>query len=259
MRPDRDNPAISEFDLVNRFGAEFDPATNEFQSVSQGNEDDPATSTDPAFVAQITSRLTSLGVTTAGSPELLNRAGAMTCGGCHQFSNGMALSTGPTPAHWPSSAGFVHINESGGLSQTLTSFFLPRRSQILSRFVCNPTAEAKPTPPCPPNATALVASPLRALRAAAALGPLPSKAGLAPALESTLRKGRRAALFKAVDDARMSALAAGRRVLVAPAAARAPAAAEAQRGDAILEQAIERARVEERSLPGAFVSVRRVH
>ena len=62
----------------------------------------------------------------------MNRAGTMTCGGCHDFSAGKELGNGAT---WPGkSFSFVHIDENGQLSPLLKDFFIPRRVQIAQQF-----------------------------------------------------------------------------------------------------------------------------
>jgi len=65
---------------------------------------------------------------------VLNRAGALTCGGCHQFSVGREIAPGVT---WPFSNGFVQVDEFGNLADALTQHFLPARKQQLEQFLCS--------------------------------------------------------------------------------------------------------------------------
>ncbi|MCA9548539.1 MAG: hypothetical protein KC933_00800 [Myxococcales bacterium] len=140
---------VSACPEVNTVGAGFDDRYNEFQSVSQGPSDDPNSIASPAFRATIDGVLSGNSAFAGlNNSHVLARAGAMTCGGCHQFSVGQAIS--PT-ANWPGVAagGFVHVKETGptsptntppavvALSSALTSCFLPARAQILETFVCN--------------------------------------------------------------------------------------------------------------------------
>lgn len=77
-----------------------------------------------------------------GSPltadQVLNRAKAMTCGGCHQLSSFADVGFGKS---WPLSAGFVHVSEfiSGDgtfpLSPALTDVFLPSRKAGMETFL----------------------------------------------------------------------------------------------------------------------------
>jgi hypothetical protein len=67
--------------------------------------------------------------------HVLNRMGAMTCAGCHQFSNGKEIAPG---IRWPLSSTFVHINEAGGLSALLLDRFLPFRYHLMDGIT--PTA-----------------------------------------------------------------------------------------------------------------------
>ena len=68
---------------------------------------------------------------------LMNRAEAMSCGGCHQNSNNNEIAPG---VQWPSAAtngSFFHVATSGSLSGALTDSFLPARAKILNQFVCD--------------------------------------------------------------------------------------------------------------------------
>jgi hypothetical protein len=253
LRPDRANPSATEFDVVNGIGAGFDNGWNEFQSVSDSS-DDPAAAPDPALIPQITARLAALSTTTVSEQQLLSRAGTMTCGGCHQFSNGVQLNAGGH--HWPPSIGFVHIDETANLSTALTSFFLPRRKQILERFVCDPTAETKPTPQCP-GATGGTGG--GGYGGASTATPEPAPAGIDPRLAAELRRGRALASLVKVDDARLSLIAAARRAKAGPKSDRAGAQREARAAAKALEASVRAARTEERAKGGAFVPVRRTH
>ena len=72
--------------------------------------------------------------------NILDRATTQTCGGCHQHSNFVNLGDGVT---WPSSLGFVHVDENRTLSDALRLSFLPRRAAVLKSFLerqCSGTA-----------------------------------------------------------------------------------------------------------------------
>lgn len=75
--------------------------------------------------------------------NIVARAKALSCAGCHQLSNGAPLGGGLV---WPFSAGFTHVSEmdpmqspEGGLrfrtSQALTGTFLPHRKAVLENFL----------------------------------------------------------------------------------------------------------------------------
>ncbi len=99
----------------------------------------------PPLTLAVQARLLTMGSPlTAGN--IYNRATAMSCGGCHQHSNGDALGGGL--GAWPASAAFVHVNEtptaalaapdafgaaarSFALSPAMTNTFLPFRMAIL--------------------------------------------------------------------------------------------------------------------------------
>jgi len=98
------------------------------------------------FKAKLATRIASLG--SALTPDqVLNRATAMSCGGCHDLSNGTNVGAA-TP--WPSSLRFVHVDEQtqetspvlGGqrfrISPALTNLFPGRRSQVATDFLATP-------------------------------------------------------------------------------------------------------------------------
>ncbi|HEY5373505.1 MAG TPA: hypothetical protein VIK01_07445 [Polyangiaceae bacterium] len=74
--------------------------------------------------------------------DVVARAQALSCAGCHRLSNGAALGGGLT---WPNSLGFTHVTEKQTevvagetrfmLSDALVSQFLPARKQILEDYM----------------------------------------------------------------------------------------------------------------------------
>jgi hypothetical protein len=133
--PELGGGTLTAASIVNGVGSRFEPQFDEFQSVSQGLEDDPTDIADPVFRSDVSG---SLGATGLSVDEVLNRAGAMTCGGCHEFSNDRVIGrdSSSVTVRWPRSARFVHIDEFGNLSDALELFFLPFRQKILENFVC---------------------------------------------------------------------------------------------------------------------------
>ena len=89
----------------------------------------------------IQAQLTALG-STLTPDQIVLRAQAQTCAGCHRLNNNVALGGGIT---WPPSQGFTHVTERetevvGGetryrISDTLTNWLLPARKQILEDFL----------------------------------------------------------------------------------------------------------------------------
>jgi len=85
--------------------------------------------------------------------QVINRATAMTCGGCHQPSSfGLTLPDAVGPGlSWPESGGFVHVNENAidgvfPLSPALTDVFLPDRLEALETYLST-GVEAQPEEP----------------------------------------------------------------------------------------------------------------
>ncbi len=85
--------------------------------------------------------------------QVINRAVAMTCGGCHEpgaFGLTAPDAVGPGLS-WPNSAGFVHVNEfaSDGiflLSPALTDVFLPDRLEVFETYLSTGATAATPEP-----------------------------------------------------------------------------------------------------------------
>jgi hypothetical protein len=86
-------------------------------------------------------------LSTIGSPltpdNIVARATALSCAGCHQLSNGANLGGGIT---WPSSQGFTQVSEflENGpdgqrfqISNALTNVFLPHRKKVLESFLAS--------------------------------------------------------------------------------------------------------------------------
>lgn len=139
-------PKVTVADLINHVGVDID---DKFYAVEAdagppGGKapDDPAVAigTNKAFKSAIDQRVKDLKVGSAcgtTGDHVLNRMGAMTCGGCHQFSNSKEIAPG---VKWPTSLTFVHINEDGELSDLLKDRFLPFRFSLMDKL-----------PPAPPS------------------------------------------------------------------------------------------------------------
>jgi len=120
-------------DIIMSFGTGFGPEFYDFQADAQGSLDSPQAQASANFRQTINNGISVSGITT---DHVLNRVGATTCGGCHQFSNNQEIAPG---VNWPASLGFVHVDEQGQLSDALTDFFLPARRDFLSSQICAPT------------------------------------------------------------------------------------------------------------------------
>ena len=141
--------------LMNAMGGSFDFRFNEFQSDSQLGNQMPAVTAGPAVKASIPPSWNApVGARTISQAELLNRAGAVTCGGCHGLSSGRQIGTfNGTAIMWPGVApgGFVHISEqvdgSGNhlISPALAEFFIPFRQDVTNDILNTTTAMAEPS------------------------------------------------------------------------------------------------------------------
>jgi hypothetical protein len=107
-----------------------------------------------AFRGAIQGELATLGSTLAPD-DIVRRAQAMSCAGCHRLSNNVAIGGGLT---WPPSLGFTHVSERdvdleivGGvtrfkISPALMDQFLPHRKQVAEDYL-----NEVPHPTKPPN------------------------------------------------------------------------------------------------------------
>ncbi|HEX3760962.1 MAG TPA: VCBS repeat-containing protein [Kofleriaceae bacterium] len=129
---------------INLFNYVVPDNFNAGQSISQnfGATDDYSArfSTASTLATNIQTQLTAIGSTLTPA-NIVARAEALSCGGCHELSNAASIGGGLT---WPSSAGFVQATEfteagpdgtrfqiSGALSGT----FLPHRARVLQAFL----------------------------------------------------------------------------------------------------------------------------
>jgi len=229
VNPDRVHSVASSAAIINGIGAGFSSKFDDFESISQGDDDNPASNAEVSLQDNVQTRLTSLSGLSGVLPvHALNRAGAMTCGGCHQFAAGKDLGNG---AVWPASLGFVHINEAGALSPLLNDVFVPRRVAIASRFAADHAAFHDPEMPCPGVAPRLAEAPPVTVAA-------PRERELYKSVDTI--RGRMQAIIGAPDISARSADRIG---------------AELPK----LKEAIDNARKEETRIPGAFTPVRRSH
>ena len=95
-----------------------------------------------SFGQSITAKLTSLGSPLAAQ-DIVARAETQSCAGCHEFSNNASLGGGLT---WPSSLGFVQVDEHSNLSPALHDVFLPHRQRVLQTFVAGGVCGLRPSP-----------------------------------------------------------------------------------------------------------------
>jgi cytochrome c peroxidase len=94
---------------INSFNYEVPDRFNTGESAVAAGVDDYTSqfSSTGTFASNIQSRLTQLGSTLTPA-QIVARAKALSCAGCHQLSNGQSLGGGLT---WPSSLGFTHVSE----------------------------------------------------------------------------------------------------------------------------------------------------
>jgi hypothetical protein len=106
--------------------------------------DQTSAQTNAQFKANIQSRLTALG-SSLTPDHVINRAEAMTCGGCHQPRDfGLTANNTIAPGiSWPDTLGFVHVSEFLGsdgnfpISPALINVFLPARKKDFESYLNN--------------------------------------------------------------------------------------------------------------------------
>lgn len=133
--------------VIAGIAAGFSNQYNDFQSIAGSpngdSPDEPRTNLEnegKSFQTAVENQLSIFDLD--GKPnvkQIANRAGAMTCGGCHQFSKDEEIGPAIPPAtealKWPESLTFVHISEQGELSPALTQHFLVDRCQRVVDFL----------------------------------------------------------------------------------------------------------------------------
>lgn len=138
-----ENPGENaESDVFSRMGAKIEPRSLEFQSDAQGG-DDFTRRVGPNFNARIPEIVFQENGRVVERKHILERANAMTCGGCHQTAVGreIAVQNG-TSVRWPGTvSSFRHIaaftdgNGSTRLSPALNDHFLPFRQKVMVSFL----------------------------------------------------------------------------------------------------------------------------
>ncbi|WP_141643822.1 hypothetical protein [Myxococcus llanfairpwllgwyngyllgogerychwyrndrobwllllantysiliogogogochensis] len=144
-------PALAVTD-INLFNNTIPDMFNSGQSNAQGPENDYRFQFGPnpsPFRTNIQNELLLL-----GSPllpqHIVERSMALSCGGCHELSNGANLGGGLV---WPPSGGFVHVGEQFDpapgpfgprfrISPALNAVFLPHRRAVLETFLNSSCGDA---------------------------------------------------------------------------------------------------------------------
>ncbi len=229
VNPDRIKKNASANDIINGISAGYDPRFNDFESISQGNADNPATETDLLLINQVKMRLAALSDLSGVSPaQLMNRAGTMTCGGCHQFSAEDGNNDLGNNATWPASLGFVHVDETGALSPLLNDVFIPQRIKIAQQFKENRAAFHQEAATCPGVAVAAK-----------------------KVITSDVTKSREHDLYKSVDSIRTKI-----QKVIQASEAEPDKSAELQTMLQELKQATDSARKQESATQGAYTPAR---
>ena len=127
----------------------FEPAAGnqfaQFTSNAQGLADDPMAVADQAlFRDEIDDRLVNtfgIAPSELTSEHVLNRLGAMSCGGCHQYSSNRPISPNLDWSLWLSL--FKHVDTDGSLSPALINDILAQASRIFARYLLVPGCRAR--------------------------------------------------------------------------------------------------------------------
>jgi hypothetical protein len=97
-----------------------------------------------ALINQLQGKVDALG-NPLSVQQILNRATAMTCGGCHEPANfgllnpnsigAFRLLDGSIIDSWPNTLGFVHVDENRNLSPALRQVFMPARMNAFEQVI----------------------------------------------------------------------------------------------------------------------------
>jgi len=142
-------------EIFNKLSANFDDRFNDFESISQvtPTEDDNYEA-DRELKEKIELELAKYKLPASWqltSDHIMNRAEALSCGGCHNLSNdvitGAKSPVGPggEAMNWPAALAFTHIDEKAKMSKALLDHFLPARCENLATFVREPIEIARHT------------------------------------------------------------------------------------------------------------------
>ncbi len=109
---------------------------NTYESVSEPFPNDPtdvqySADAEASLTKSVQAELTKLRSKLTPA-DIYERATTQTCGGCHEVSNGASLGGGLT---WPSSGGFVQVDEQGNQSPAESGTFIPHRIDVLEDFL----------------------------------------------------------------------------------------------------------------------------
>ena len=137
-------PALAATTLAD-IDIEVDPVFDAAHSPASGILDnkyvDRFVAGENAFRTAIATKLSEIG-STLSPDNIVARAQALSCAGCHRLSNEADLGGN---LKWPKSAGFVHVTEVNTevvdgetrylISPALTEAFLPKRKQVMEDFL----------------------------------------------------------------------------------------------------------------------------
>ena len=154
LAPEIDGLTASE-EILTSFEPSFPDSFSGFTSISQGNADNPSNQASQDVRTLIASEIAArVGNTipansTVTEDQVLNRLGAMTCGGCHQYSSSGGGVGITDTVNWPlvgAPGAFVQVRAGNGaeadLSAALTGTFLPLRRQfLLETWLCDEVIE----------------------------------------------------------------------------------------------------------------------
>ncbi|MCK8500630.1 hypothetical protein [Myxococcus fulvus] len=131
---------------INLFNMDVQDQFNAGQSDAQGTENNYTFhfgNSASALRTLIQNELTRIGSTLTPN-QIVSRAKALSCAGCHDLSNGNNLGGGVV---WPASLGFTHVSELTEegpegtrfrISPALTNVFLPHRKAVLEEYLSRP-------------------------------------------------------------------------------------------------------------------------
>ncbi len=140
--------------ILTSFEPSFPDGYSSFASLSNGPPDDPAAQASQdvrnLIASEIATRVNNGSIpanSTVNEDQILNRLGAMTCGGCHQYSSAAGGAEITDTISWPligAPGAFVQTRNTGNadtdLSDALEGTFLPlRREFLLNTWLCEET------------------------------------------------------------------------------------------------------------------------
>lgn len=140
---------VTDHDFINHLGTTIPSRFNSFEDIVDSQTFEPGRLLTPALDRSIFEKIFSLKTAwPIHQLEFMGRVSVQSCAGCHEFQNGSPMQQS---VNWPGSLGFVHIDETGRISDLLKDRFLPFRYKSMADFISSNGSAPFAKIPSPPS------------------------------------------------------------------------------------------------------------